>query len=58
MIVTERCGMQARQRQSLQAFAGLQGFIALSIEQIMKKLHVKLVILDNEDFLGRHRPLP
>ena len=46
--------MGARQGERLQALAGLQGLIALGIEQIMKKLHVQLVILDDEDFLGHH----
>src|SRR4051812_18548562 len=44
--------MLSSDRQSLQTFTGLQGFVALGIEQIMKKLHVQLVILDNEDLLS------
>ena len=42
----------ASQGQGLQALTGLQGLVALSIEQVMKQLHVQLVILDDEDFLG------
>ena len=44
------------QGERLQALAGLQGLIALGVEQIMKKLHVQLVILDDEDFLGHPPP--
>ena len=46
--------MLARERQRLQTLAGLQGLVALGVEQIMKELHVQLVILDDEDFLGGH----
>ena len=46
----------ARNGERLQPFAGLQGLVALGIEQIMKKLHVQLVILDDEDFLGHPPP--
>eukprot|EP01037_Dinobryon_pediforme_P014596 gene14597-14720_t len=41
-----------RKRQGLQPLTGLQGLIALGVEQIMKQLHVQLVILDDEDFFG------
>ena len=46
----------SRQRERGKALAGFQGFIALRLEQIMKQLHVQLVILDDED-LFRH-PVP
>jgi hypothetical protein len=46
--------VRARQGQGLQPLSGLQGLVALGIERIMKKLHVQLVILDDEDFLGHH----
>ena len=46
--------VQPRQGQRLQALPGLQRLVALGIEQIMKELHVQLVILDDEDFLGHH----
>jgi len=41
--------------ESLKALAGLERHIALRVEQIMKKLHVQLVILDDQDLLG-HLP--
>ena len=37
-----------------QAFAGLEGFIALRIEQVVKQFHVEFVVLNNENFLLYH----
>ena len=48
----DRLSGPARQGERLQPLAGLQGLVALGVEQIMKELHVQLVILDNEDLLG------
>jgi Cdc6-like AAA superfamily ATPase len=44
----------ARHGERVQTLTRLQGFKALGVKQIMKQLHVQLVILDDEDFL-RHR---
>ena len=57
MSIRIRSGlMLARQGERLQTLAGLQGLVALGVEQIMKELHVQLVILDDEDFLGHPPP--
>ena len=41
--------------QRIEAAAGLQRAVAVGIEQIVEELHVELVVLDDQDRLGRFR---
>ena len=46
-------------RQRDQPLAGLQGVIALCVQQIVEELHVELVVFHDEDLLGGHKhPCP
>jgi hypothetical protein len=44
--------MLARQLQGLDPVARLQRAVAVRLEQVIEKLHVEIVILNNQDLLG------
>ena len=53
----------ARQADRLHAAPGLQGLVAMRFEQIMKELHVQLIILDDQNLFlhlipPRRPPMP